>query len=106
MSDGLRDSAEYWQAEAMRLKREVAGLQAAHEILRFREWFAVGPHCRMPSQDEEGRFTLFYCDRQGTTPCVTLGPKDMLLIGRYTGEPEREEAVAALADEGPTSGRA
>lgn len=88
---------EYWRAEAAQLRDELRRLKAAHEILLHREWFAIGPGDGGNLRDDEGRFTLFFCDRSGTFPCCTLGPRDVLLVGRYTGEPEREAAVSALA---------
>lgn len=90
---------EWWQAECALLRDEVTRLQSAHAILKHREWFAVGPDHAAAPRDGEGHFTLFYCDRQGTRPCCTLGPKDVVLVGRYTNEPEREAAVRALAGE-------
>ena len=90
---------QYWKQEAERLTDELRRLRKAHAILEHREWFAVGPDDASKLRDPEGRFTLFFCDRSGTWPCTTLGPRDVLLVGRYTGEPEREAAVAALAGE-------
>lgn len=91
---------EFWKAEAARLRDELRRLQNAHGVLKDRDWFAIqatNPNSHIA--DAEGRYTLFFCDRNGTFPCCTLGPKDVLLVGRYTGEPEREEAVEALAGE-------
>ena len=89
---------QYWKDEAVRLADELRRLQRAHAILEHREWFAI--KAEQPGRniaDEEGRYSLYFCDRQGTFPCCTLGPKDVVLVGRYTGEPEREAAVEALA---------
>lgn len=96
------EDRDYWKREALRARDELRRLQAAHEVLTHREWFVVGPELSASASrsDPEGRFTLFFCDRNGTVPCCTLGPRDRLLVGRYTGEPEREAAVAALAEEG------
>lgn len=94
------EEARWWRQEAERLRDELRRLQNAHTVLAHREWFAIraenpGRHIA----DAEGRYSLFFCDRNGTFPCCTLGPRDVLLVGRYTGEPELEEAVAALAKE-------
>lgn len=90
----MTEELSYWKAEAERLRREVIGLRAAHSILAHREWFAVSGEAGRG--DEEGRFTLFYCSRDGTAPCCTLGPKDVVLVGRYTGDPERQAILDAL----------
>lgn len=95
MSDS---DCDYWKQEALRARDELRRLQQAHAVLKDREWFAI--QATKPNShvaDAEGRYSLFFCDRNGTFPCCTLGPKDVLLVGRYTGNPEREEALAALA---------
>lgn len=97
-SEQLSDELGWWKAEAARLGDELRRLQVAHAVLAHREWFTL--KVEQPGRniaDEEGRYYLYFCDRQGTFPCCMLGPKDVLLIGRYNGEPEREVAVEALA---------
>ncbi len=96
------EDLNYWKQEALKARDELRRLQRAHAVLIHREWFAV--QAENPGRniaDAEGRYKLYFCDRNGTFPCCTLGPKDVLLVGRYTGEPEREAAVAALAGEDP-----
>ncbi len=101
----MSTDADYWKQEALLARDELRRLQQAHELLLHREWFAI--QSESPGDgvaDEQGRYTLYFCTRAGTFPCCTLGPKDVLLVGRYNGEPEREEALAALADGDRTEG--
>lgn len=90
---------EFWKGEARRLHEALVRLRRTHELLMHHEWFAIGEAAGRDIRDAEGRYTLFFCDRGGTFPCCTLGPKDVLLVGRYTGEPELEAALKALAGE-------
>lgn len=99
MTKGEREALSYWMTEAARLKGELLRMRAAHEIWRNRDWFPIAA-TGLPGVDsatEPGVRHLFTCDHQGTHPVVTLGPKDVLVVARYTGEDEREEAVTALA---------
>jgi hypothetical protein len=94
------DELHWWKGEVARLRDELRRLQNAHAVLQEREWFAIkceDPNVGRGCVDDQGRYTLFFCDRNGTFPCCTLGPRDVLLVGRYTGESEREAAVTALA---------
>ena len=98
------DRERYWRNEALKARAEMRRLQSAHELLLHRDWFAFHIDAGLPA-DDEGRVTLFVCDRQGTRALMCFGPRDVVLVGRYTEEPEREAAVAALAgDEGGAGG--
>lgn len=103
----MSTDADYWKQEALLARDELRRLQQAHALLLHREWFAVtceDPVVGRGIADEQGRYTLYFCTRAGTFPCCSLGPKDVLLVGRYNGEPEREAALAALADGDRTEG--
>lgn len=95
MTPSEQDELAYWKAWALRLASEVKALQAAHAVLKHREWFTIQGGQLPPFRGAWG--SLYVLEGETYRPFVSLHRRDVLLIGKYTEEPEREAVVAAFA---------
>lgn len=67
------------QQENMDLRWKMAGMEKAHGVLAERDWFAIpGP----PPALANGRYHLWFLDRDHPLAACSLGAGDVLLVGR------------------------
>jgi len=61
-------------------RRAMERLREAHSILFTREWFVLnGPN---PTWTDRERYRLWILNRDDALPVCSLGPGDVLLVGR------------------------
>ncbi len=74
--------------------RVLEGLRKAHAVLDERDWFTIrGPRF----DDEHDLRHLWYLSRDGAHPACSLGPNDILLVGRaLPAAPPRPRVSDAL----------
>lgn len=93
-----------WAQELIRDQRTdiemLQSLKKAHAVLDGREWFTInGPSKMCPeSLSPDGWYYLFYLYPSGAHPACSIGPNDVLLVGRDTNRVGAVPCFSAAKD--------